>query len=627
MYKKIMKAICIVMGIVMLGNAVAYAQGMNYKKNETVFVVLDHDGKPVDQRVVNWIYDVEDSSEITDFGQYKSISNMKCNIQPNIKGDKIIWPKDALIDGDLFYEGITDKKLPVDFVIEYYLDGQKVSATDLAGQSGKLKIVINVENKLQIDEPINYQNHEGKQVSKKDEYYVPLLVQVSYTADSNVFSKINAPDANSVAIGEDMNLNFAVFPYPDAEVTWEMIGSDIELEPISIVVMPQMPPITDMDELDGFTELLDGVQDMGEGFSSLKEGSDKIGDGTGELKDETRHLVDGIQSMATGCSPLDKAGKDLVEGMGSGIEGLGQMENGAGKLSSGLQQVCSGIDTFNDSIEEFSLGLHKLDQGAAQLGNGSSDLAKGLQGLKGSHDQLIDMANALVAQYPEDSELHKLGRAILAEGQIINTLAGAGISMDKGINELQSGIKNLKGGWEMQVVPGFKESGTALNKLCSASQDLAQGLKAYKEGQTTFHSYLQQYVQGVSWMNQALGELGQNIKGMPSGIEKLWDAQNKLGEGIDKLNGTGILEMEKELEEAVDEINFMKAKKDKIEELAQNYRSFIDNENNLSSQVQFVMQTEKVAKQEIESGADVKTQPEATGKKTFWQRVLELFKR
>jgi putative membrane protein len=303
------------------------------------------------------------------------------------------------------------------------------------------------------------------------------------------------------------------------------------------------------------------------------------------------------------------------------------MENGAGKLSSGLQQVCSGIDTFNDSIEEFSLGLHKLDQGAAQLGNGSSDLAKGLQGLKGSHDQLIDMANALVAQYPEDSELHKLGRAILAEGQIINTLAGAGISMDKGINELQSGIKNLKGSWEMQVVPGFKESGTALNKLCSASQDLAQGLKAYKEGQTTFHSYLQQYVQGVSRMNQALGELGQNIKGMPSGIEKLWDAQNKLGEGIDKLNGTGILEMEKELEEAVDEINFMKAKKDKIEELAQNYRSFMDNENNLSSQVQFVMQTEKVAKQEIESGADVKTQPEATGKKTFWQRVLELFKR
>ena len=47
---------------------------------------------------------------------------------------------------DLYYQGDYSGKLPLEFKISYTLDGQPISAKDIAGKSGKVKITIKMNN-------------------------------------------------------------------------------------------------------------------------------------------------------------------------------------------------------------------------------------------------------------------------------------------------------------------------------------------------------------------------------------------------------------------------------------------------------------------------------------------------
>jgi len=108
-------------------------------KNETVYAVLSHDGTIKDVRVINWAYGAESGKYWVDYGNYTDIANMTTEDKPVLEGEKILWPMSALEAGNFYYQGITEKELPVTINIDYYLDGEKSDGTDLAGKSGKLQ--------------------------------------------------------------------------------------------------------------------------------------------------------------------------------------------------------------------------------------------------------------------------------------------------------------------------------------------------------------------------------------------------------------------------------------------------------------------------------------------------------
>jgi len=58
--------------------------------------------------------------------------------------------------------------------------------------------------------------------------------------------------------------------------------------------------------------------------------------------------------------------------------------------------------------------------------------------------------------------------------------------------------------------------------------------------------------------------------------------------------------------------------------LAEDYNSFIDNNKNLNSEVQFVMQTEEI---KIDKSKTVKVQVNPDDNLTFFQRILRWFKK
>ena len=114
-----------------------YAQEIT--KYETVFVNLQSDGQKKDTIVSNWLKDSRLNKQIIDKANLKDIDNVSSGISPIMKNDGMIWKSDG---EDVVYQGKSTKNIPVTTKITYYLDEKEISAKELAGKSGKVKINI-----------------------------------------------------------------------------------------------------------------------------------------------------------------------------------------------------------------------------------------------------------------------------------------------------------------------------------------------------------------------------------------------------------------------------------------------------------------------------------------------------
>ena len=117
------------------------------EKEQTVYVNADENGNSQDVIVSNWLKNQGNEQELTDKTNLTDIQNVKGDETFEQKSDgTIVWNTDG---GDIYYQGKTQEELPVSVKLTYYLDGKEISAKDLAGKSGKLKIRIDYENRSQ----------------------------------------------------------------------------------------------------------------------------------------------------------------------------------------------------------------------------------------------------------------------------------------------------------------------------------------------------------------------------------------------------------------------------------------------------------------------------------------------
>ena len=109
-------------------------------KEEAVYGILEHDGSVKDLYVVN-IFNNDGS--ITDYGSYSEVRNLTTSEKLVSDGDRITINTTAK---KFYYQGTLQKKeLPWEKAIKYNMDDKQVSAGELAGKSGRLKIAVSVK--------------------------------------------------------------------------------------------------------------------------------------------------------------------------------------------------------------------------------------------------------------------------------------------------------------------------------------------------------------------------------------------------------------------------------------------------------------------------------------------------
>ena len=610
---KIMIITIIMTLIALTPSVVGFTSEAGVQKNETVYVILDHDGKVKDERIVNRVWGMDENSEWVDYGDYLEILNMVSADEPEVEKDRIIWPMDILAIGDLYYQGITDKDLPVEVKIRYYLDGKEIEGEELAGKSGDIKIDIKVRNKLKQDDVISYTGYSDTQKESDNEYYTPLLVQVSLTVDLDIFSDVSAEGASKVVTGSEMSIGFGTYPYPEEEFTIEMKGENIELEPINIVVIPQNLPFQDTgDTKEGLIEMADGLEDIGDNAYKVVDGLDEILNEANNLTDGIEQFVDAIAEINNGVYEINKNSSSIGNGMEELISGLDTLRSESSALASGINEIKTNTDTISSAISG-------LAGGALDLSTNITLLHSGMAAFQTGHTDLSALAEAILAAYPdipENAQIRNLALGVISEKSAVDGFVSAIGTIDTGADDLSAGLSGLSG--------NFSLYSSGVDKIASGTSALPEGVGKLTNGMRSLYNGWKEYSDGISKLNEGTNEFYNETVNFPEDINKLLDGIEKIRDVVKELTEKGIIKIEDGVIESIDNIEFSEALEKKLDELAESYNSFIDNNKNLDSEVQFVMQTEEI---KIDRSSTSEEPVKADENLTFFQKILSWFKK
>mgnify|MGYP002150053499 CR=1 FL=1 len=162
-------------------------------KTETVYAKADSSGKIYDVSV-EAVLKNEGEGEITDYSTLSDIKNTEGDEEFTEKGSNVvIWENHG---EDIQYKGTSTDALPVDVKITYYLNDKQVTADELKGQSGKVRIRFDYTNKYSQKVEVN-----GKTV----EVSTPFVVCSTMFLSSDNFSNIEVTNGKTVEM-DDQNI-------------------------------------------------------------------------------------------------------------------------------------------------------------------------------------------------------------------------------------------------------------------------------------------------------------------------------------------------------------------------------------------------------------------------------------
>lgn len=296
MYKSMSKKV-IALAIIgsMATSTIAGASEIN--KDESVYVNLGADGKVEKTTVTNWIHTDEGNLDIEDKTELNNIENIKGDDKPVKDGNKLKWKVDS---SDLYYSGNTNKEIPLDVKINYFINDEKVKESDIAGKSGKVKIELELKNKLSKNVNIN---------GKSRKIYTPLTTATVIKLPVDKFKDIKVNSGTIISEGNNNIVTFAAFPglkeslnldnkdlnlNLEDKLVIEGYVENFELDPIMITMTTKLPDLNELKEADSLDEIKDSL-------NKLNDASDELLKGTGALS----------EGLLTAKRELDKGKEQL----------------------------------------------------------------------------------------------------------------------------------------------------------------------------------------------------------------------------------------------------------------------------------------------------------------------------
>jgi len=107
-----------------------------YTKDETVYSKLNQNGENYETLVSNHLVNDAKEDLINDISDLLNIKNVNGEETFTQKGNQIIWDSNG---NDIYYQGESKKDLPIDMTVKYELNGEEISAEDLARKKWKCK--------------------------------------------------------------------------------------------------------------------------------------------------------------------------------------------------------------------------------------------------------------------------------------------------------------------------------------------------------------------------------------------------------------------------------------------------------------------------------------------------------
>lgn len=273
-------------------------------KSETVYSNLDSNGKAYKTIVSTQLTNEDKSDEITDISNLLNIENTNGDETFKKEGNQIVWDSNG---NNIYYKGESDKQLPVECKITYELNGEEISAEELKGKSGNVKIKINYTNNEKHIVSIN-----GKQVTM----YTPFIIVAGTKIDNAKNKNIQITNGKIVDNGEStlavgiampgMQGNIGIpkskIDIPE-EIEISMETEDFEMGNIIAVVA-----VKGIDE-----DLTSDLNSMYSQINELANASNEILAGANQLKEGTSELVSGVDQLKDGTGAAYAGSKQIKD--------------------------------------------------------------------------------------------------------------------------------------------------------------------------------------------------------------------------------------------------------------------------------------------------------------------------
>ena len=170
------------------------------KKSETVYVNLDTYGNAVQTIVSDWLHTDKAEVYVDDVTNLSEIENIKDDTKPDVNGSNLRW---YMKTTDLYYQGQSQAKLPVEFELSYALNGIPTVPEEMIGKSGSFEITIKMHNIDAYNVTVNGRNTT---------MYNPMLVVGGVTMAESKFQNITVKNGRTTGNGNTQLAVLAGFP-------------------------------------------------------------------------------------------------------------------------------------------------------------------------------------------------------------------------------------------------------------------------------------------------------------------------------------------------------------------------------------------------------------------------------
>ena len=273
-------------------------------KSETVYSNLDSNGKAYKTIVSTQLTNEDKLDEITDISNLLNIENTNGDETFKKEGNQIVWDSNG---NNIYYKGESDKQLPVECKITYELNGEEISAEELRGKSGNVKIKINYTNNEKHIVSIN-----GKQVTMYTPFIIVAGIKIDNAKNKNIQitnGKIVDNGESTLAVGiampgmqENIGISKSKIDIPE-EIEISMETEDFEMGNIIAVVA-----VKGIDE-----DLTSDLNSMYSQINELANASNEILAGANQLKEGTSELVSGVDQLKDGTGAAYAGSKQIKD--------------------------------------------------------------------------------------------------------------------------------------------------------------------------------------------------------------------------------------------------------------------------------------------------------------------------
>lgn len=491
----------VVLSAVMAGSMMpvtVFAQGNDEnptEKTETVYSVLNSDGSISDTIVSSWLHDEDGINNIKETLNLKDVKNIKSNEKPSKDGNTYTWNAKG---NDVYYEGTATKQLPVSVKIHYELDGQEISADDIQGKSGHLKLTISFTNNYSEVKNIN-----GKSIVIHPSYLAGGMLNMS----TGKFSNVKCESGKIVNDGTNEMLAFANIPGLNEtlksagldkvndqlgisdDVTVEADVNDFDLGSIMIGMTNEIDLADELNGIGSVSELTDGIDQLIEADDQLIDGSKQLYDGTTQLKEQAAPLVGSsnqVRQLSAGAIQLN--------------DGVKALQTGLTAYTNGVSALDAGVDQLYSIPQNTQLIQQHVN---TNLVGGLEDLTANLNAIKMGINQKM-----------ETPDMEKLGKQLDSALEVINNLDTI-LQRDSGIiGQMDTTLKSVKS--IIDNLPALQEKlETAETEVMQAQQ---KNIEAYNTNEQTI-------AKAQSNLNDAKSQLKASIQ---SSIDALNTAKSAL---------------------------------------------------------------------------------------------------